>query len=69
MSYSKGWTLIRTAEQELGEVIVVRQPGGKSGGQAQISPAGYDLMERYERLEREVAEYAQEQYRKIFSLH
>ena len=69
MSYSKGWTLIRTAEQELGEVIVERQPGGKSGGQAQISPAGYDLMERYERLEREVAEYAQEQYRKIFLSH
>ena len=69
MSYSKGWTLIRTAEQELGEVIVERQPGGKSGGQAQISPAGYDLMERYERLEREVAEYAQEQYHKIFLSH
>lgn len=66
MSYSKGWSLIRTAEQELGEPVVERSPGGKSGGTAQISPAGYALMERYEQLEREVAEYAQARYQDIF---
>lgn len=66
MSYSKGWSLIRTAERELGEPVVERSPGGKSGGTAQISPAGYALMKRYEQLEREVAEYAQERYLDIF---
>lgn len=66
MSYSKGWSLIRTAEQELGEPVVERSPGGKSGGTAQISPAGHALMKRYEQLEREVAEFAQERYLEIF---
>ena len=66
MSYSKGWSLIRTAERELGQPVVERSPGGKNGGRAQVTPAGYELMERYERLEREVQEFAQERYRRIF---
>lgn len=66
MSYSKGWSLIHTAEQELGEPVVERSPGGKSGGTAQITTVGYALMERYEQLEREVAEYAQVRYQDIF---
>lgn len=66
MSYSKGWSLIRTAERELGEQVVERSPGGKSGGTARISPAGRALMARYEQLEKEVAEYAGARYREIF---
>ncbi len=66
MSYSKGWTLIRTAEQELGRPVVERSPGGKSGGSAKVSPAGHILMERYERLEREVAEFAEKKFEEIF---
>ena len=66
MSYSKGWALIRTAEQELGCPVVERSPGGKNGGIAQVSPAGLSLMKRYECLEREVAEFAEKKYREIF---
>lgn len=66
MSYSKGRALIRTAEEESGCQIVLRSPGGKNGGTARISPEGRILMERYERLEREVAEFARERYRDIF---
>ena len=66
MSYSKGWSLIRTAEQELGRPVVERSPGGKSGGIAKVSPAGHILMERYERLEREVAEFAEKKFEEIF---
>ena len=66
MSYSKGWSLIRTAEKELGRPVVERSPGGKSGGMAQVSPEGHRLMERYERLEREIIEFAEQRYREIF---
>ena len=62
MSYSKGWSLIRTAEQELGRPVVERSPGGKSGGIAKVSPAGHILMERYERLE----EFAEKKFEEIF---
>ena len=66
MSYSKGRALIRTAEEEAGCRIVLRSPGGKTGGTARVSPEGRILMERYERLEREVAEFAMGRYQEIF---
>lgn len=66
MSYSKGWSLIRTAERELGCTIVERSPGGKTGGTARVSETGRSLMEKYERLERETAEAAEIKYREIF---
>ena len=59
MSYSKGWSLIRTAERELGCTIVERSPGGKTGGTARVSEKGRCLMEKYERLDREIAEAAE----------
>ncbi len=68
MSYSKGWSLIRTAEKELGCPVVERSPGGKSGGMARVSSAGHRLMERYERLEREITEFAEKKYREIFDM-
>lgn len=68
MSYSKGWSLIRTAEKEQGCPVVERSPGGKSGGMARVSSAGHRLMERYERLEREITEFAEKKYREIFDM-
>lgn len=68
MSYSKGWSLIRTAEKELGCPVVERSPGGKSGGMARVSSAGHRLMERYERLEREITEFAEKKYRETFDM-
>lgn len=66
MSYSKGWSLIRTAEAELGCPVVERSPGGRKGGVAQVSPAGRRLMEKYERLEKEVSRFAESRYKEIF---
>lgn len=66
MSYSKGWSLIRTAERELGYTIVERSPGGKGGGAADVNSRGLALLERYERFEKEIAEIAREKYREIF---
>ena len=53
-------------EQELGRPVVERSPGGKSGGIAQVSDTGHILMEKYERLEREVAEFTEKKFREIF---
>ena len=66
MSYSKGWSLIHTAEKELGWVIVERSPGGKYGGTARVSETGLLLMNCYEQLERELAEEAEKKYNEIF---
>ena len=66
MSYSKGWSLIRTAERETGYTIVDRSPGGKGGGAARVSERGLKLLEQYERFEKEIARIAREKYREIF---
>ena len=66
MSYSKGWSLIRTAERELGCTIVDRSPGGIGGGAARVSEQGLNLLNRYEQFEKEIALIAQEKYREIF---
>lgn len=68
MSYSKGWSLIKTAEKELGFTVVERSPGGKHGGVAKISEAGREVLEKYERLEKEVSAYAEACYQNIFDV-
>lgn len=66
LSYSKGRRLLDRAERELGYRIVERSPGGKNGGGAHVSQAGLQLLEKYERLERELTEAAEEKFRQIF---
>ena len=66
MSYSKGWTLIRTAEKEMGCTIVERSPGGKHGGTARVTASGRRLMDKYEKLCREAEAYTEKRYRELF---
>ncbi len=66
MSYSKGWTLIRTAEKEMGCTIVERSPGGKHGGTARVTATGRRLMDKYEKLCREAEAYTEKRYRELF---
>lgn len=66
ISYSKAWSMIRTAEAELGKELVRRQPGGKFGGTAQVTDTGLELIRKYEELEQSVERFAQEEYRRIF---
>lgn len=66
ISYSKGWTIIHSAERELGYQIVERQPGGKNGGQANISEKGKKLLQLFEIYEEKVEEIAEHIFKDIF---
>lgn len=66
ISYSKGWSMIHLAEKELGYEIVERKQGGKSGGQAQVTQKGFELLKNFERYEAEVIKEAEFLYKKIF---
>ena len=48
MAYSKGWTMIKKAEERLGFCLVERQAGGSRGGNSFLSEAGKDFLKRYE---------------------
>lgn len=66
ISYSKGWNMIRQAEEELGYRIVERQPGGKNGGMAYVTERGKRLLELFEQYEAQMETAAKEIYHKIF---
>lgn len=66
ISYSKGWTIIRRAEEELSYKIVERRPGGCSGGTAYITEKGKKFLSLYEKYEKQIEITAQELFRDIF---
>lgn len=67
MSYSKGWKILGNAERELGYAIVIRKQGGKNGGAASLTPAGQQLLERYNAYERECREAVGHIFNRYFS--
>lgn len=67
ISYSKGWTLIHTAEEEVGYKLVERMAGGKNGGKAYVTDQGRKLLEVYERYRECVEGAAEELFKEIFS--
>ena len=62
ISYSKAWNLIRACETAAGREVVVRLHGGKYGGEASVTEFGKELVSAYERLDREVQEFAEKRF-------
>lgn len=66
MAYSKAWTVLRTAEEQLGFKLLHSSTGGKGGGGAVLTPEGEDLLERYDQLCRRLQEFGRQQYEELF---
>ncbi len=66
ISYSKGWKMIHSAEEELGYEVVGRQPGGRNGGRAFLTEKGKKLLQMFEEYEEQVEKAAYEIYSQIF---
>lgn len=66
ISYSKGWNIIKDAEDGMGYRIIERQPGGANGGTASVTGRGTTLLELFEQYETQMAEIAEEQFKQIF---
>lgn len=58
--------MIHTAEEELGQELVRRQPGGKNGGTAELTETGWELIKKYEQLEASIEKFAAKEYQRIF---
>ena len=48
MAYSKAWTILKKAEQQLGCKLLFSSAGGKNGGGAELTPQGLALLEAYD---------------------
>lgn len=66
ISYSKGWSILHEAESGFGAGLVNRQKGGGHGGEAWVTEKGRDLLEKYERFEREMQKLAEEKFSEFF---
>ena len=60
ISYRHAWDLIRSAEKHIGKPLVLAQPGGSGGGQSSLAEEGRRLLDIYRRLNRDVADFADE---------
>lgn len=66
MSYSKGFKLLKNAENQMGYPLLITQSGGTEGGFSQLTPKAVDLMEKYMALEKELKGKAEELFKKYF---
>lgn len=54
MSYSKGWSMVKRSEKELGFSLLERKTGGLEGGGCSLTPEALELMSRYGKFSDEV---------------
>lgn len=59
MAYSKAWTIVKNAQQQLGFPLLHSTTGGKNGGGAKLTPEAVALLAAYEEYCRAVNEHAQ----------
>src|SRR5208282_3328233 len=58
MSYKRAWLLLDSMNQAFTEPVVTAAPGGTHGGGASLTAFGAEVLERYRRLEKTVAQLA-----------
>lgn len=55
MSYKRAWLLIDTMNGYFGAALVTPAKGGKSGGGAQLTPLGREVLRLYRKMQADVA--------------
>lgn len=66
MSYRHAWSYIRSAEKRMGNDLLIKTKGGKSGGGAVLTDYAKGLVVRFEKLDRQVRAFTNQRYKKIF---
>ena len=67
MAYSKAWSIIKTAEQELGTELLVTTTGGKNGGGAVLSPKANAILTAYEDYCKALRDFAAQEFEQRFA--
>lgn len=67
LSSSKGWKIIKNAEEKLGFPLFNTVIGGKGGGKSELSKEGEELLTKYKAFVNELNFEAEKLYHKYFS--
>ncbi|MFO7614206.1 MAG: LysR family transcriptional regulator [Bacteroidales bacterium] len=62
ISYRKAWGDVKKAEELLGYALIIRQRGGKSGGQSHLTEKAKKLLEAYEMLHTKMDDAVEKAY-------
>ncbi len=62
ISYRKAWGDLKKAEALLGYELIIRQRGGKDGGQSQLTEKAVKLLEAYEMLHTKMDDAVEQAY-------
>jgi molybdate transport system regulatory protein len=62
ISYRKAWGDLKKAESLLGYELILRQRGGKSGGQSQLTDKAVKLLEAYDMLHTKMDDAVEKAY-------
>jgi molybdate transport system regulatory protein len=67
VSYRYAWDMIKAAEAHLGKKLIIRQAGGRGGGRSTLSAEGRRLLNLFQRINTEVAEFADQRFAALFT--
>lgn len=59
MSYARAWKLVQDLNATFGAPVLTATTGGKSGGGAQLTPLGLEIVSAYRAAEQKAAKAAQ----------
>lgn len=66
MAYSRGWKMVKTAEESMGFPFLEKRAGGSAGGNSLLTDKGRDFLLRYRKLEAEVERMTENLFREYF---
>lgn len=66
LSSSKGWKILKNAEEDLGFPLIISTKGGAGGGKSELSLEGEDLLKKYQAFIADLDREAKKIFRKYF---
>lgn len=67
MAYSKAWTIMKNAEEELGFRLLVSSAGGRNGGGAALTEDARRLLDAYDAYCAELRDFAARRFDEAFA--
>jgi len=66
-SFRHGWGYITAIEKRMGFKLIERSKGGRGGGGSHLTPAGREIVKKFDSLQKAVNKFTDKQYGEIFS--
>ncbi|PID77116.1 MAG: molybdenum transporter [Deltaproteobacteria bacterium] len=66
LNYKKAWTHIKILQQNIEDEMVVPQKGGRGTGGTKLTPKAKEMIEKYQQLQREIEEFADQRFQELF---